>query len=107
MALADDEGIVSFLIAQIIQGQSEILTLCTDINKRKNGMAKKILHEFVEFCRSANISEIFLEVCENNHPAIRLYEGVGFSQIAKRSGYYSCSDGKKLDAFVLKYHVQS
>ena len=46
---------------------------------------------------SANISKIYIEVSENNHPAIKFYEKNNFVFFKFRHNYYSINN-KKLNA---------
>ena len=56
------------------------------------GFGKKLLKELLEILKEKGIKAVFLEVRENNAPAIRLYEKNGFRVLGKRRGYYSGED---------------
>ena len=56
--------------------------------------------EILVRARTAEVSEIFLEVRPSNEGAIELYQKNGFRQIAYRPAYYQARDGRE-DAAVL------
>ena len=45
---------------------------------------------------------MFLEVGEDNVPAIRLYNRAGFEQVSRRQGYYQDAAGRHSAALVLR-----
>jgi ribosomal-protein-alanine N-acetyltransferase len=52
-------------------------------------------------CRRWGMRDLFLEVRVSNRPAVSLYEGFGFSEMAVRARYYP--DGE--DARVMHLHL--
>ena len=65
---------------------------------RGRGFGSYLLQFIIEASRVFNAKKIFLEVKENNFPAIMLYEKKGFVNIGIRKKYYS--DGK--DAILME-----
>ncbi len=45
---------------------------------------------------------VFLEVDENNEPALRLYHRAGFREVSRRPNYYPGAEGKAAAALVLR-----
>jgi len=74
--------------------QAELLNLGIEPGYRRRGIASALLNTL---CRTAN-GQIFLEVAENNRPAIALYKNLGWSQTGVRPGYYH---GGKINAIVM------
>lgn len=55
---------------------------------RKKGLASSLLKRFLEKCNG----EVFLEVAAKNICAVELYKKHGFTEIARRKGYYQDDD---------------
>jgi len=65
---------------------------------RRRGIAKELMHEAMRKGANAyEASECYLEVRVGNEPAIKLYEGLGFTKAKRNYGYYL--DGE--DAWVM------
>ena len=45
---------------------------------------------------------VFLEVDENNEPALLLYHRAGFREVSRRPNYYPGAEGKAATALVLR-----
>lgn len=93
-----DQG---FLIARLVFDEAELLTICTDPNARRQGIARHLLTELTALCIARDISRILLEVARNNTAARALYAAHGFEQIGERRGYYAYRDGRREDALIL------
>lgn len=52
------------------------------------GVAKRLLNMLIEHIKQKQFSFVTLEVRESNKGAISLYEGLGFSFVGKRKGFY-------------------
>ena len=77
--------------------EMEILTFGVIPEYRRQGMGIQLLNQMFEYAHQNSISKIFLDVVEDNIPAIKLYEKMGFSLMNRRKGYYQ--NGKK-DALI-------
>lgn len=91
----------SFLLARVILDEAEILTLATHPDHRRQGLARAALADFLDRARASGATRAFLDVAADNGPARALYAGAGFTEIARRKGYYTASDGTRADALVL------
>lgn len=65
-----------------------IYSLAIDPKARNHGYAQKLLAYAQETAMSHKINQLTLEVCEQNHAAIRLYEAAGFLPYGKKPHYY-------------------
>jgi ribosomal-protein-alanine N-acetyltransferase len=83
-----DGEIVGYLIAWIIGDSCELNRIAVAPCIRKKGIGKKLLYELIDYCKSRNVKEIFLEVRESNLNAIKLYRSSGFERISIRKNYY-------------------
>ncbi|MBC1371003.1 GNAT family N-acetyltransferase [Listeria booriae] len=48
---------------------------------RKNGLARQLMETLISDYGKQSVAESWLEVIANNHPAIRLYESLGYEKI--------------------------
>lgn len=68
--------------------EGNVCNIAVETNARRQGVAGAILLAIEDEAKKKGVTELFLEVNENNSPAIRLYEKSGFSVIGKRPKYY-------------------
>ena len=93
-----------YLIARKILDEYEVLSLATDINKRRRGIGTLLFEKLIKMAKQEKIQRILLEVSENNSVAICLYEKIGFKTISKRRNYYN--KGKRFkDAYVMEKNL--
>ena len=85
VALLDDAIVGFCAFRQSLPDEGEVLNIAVDPAYRRRGVGKALLNEL----RVRVQGEIYLEVAENNKPAIGLYAGLGYGAIAVRRGYYS------------------
>lgn len=86
-ALTDEQGVVAFLMIQILPDAWEILHLATHPRARRRGLMRRLLG-VVSSMRPSD-KQIWLEVHEGNEPARRLYESMGFREVGRRPSYYA------------------
>ncbi len=81
---------------------SEILSLAVAPEAHRQGIGRALLAELVDRARGAGAERIFLEVADDNAPALALYAATGFETISRRRGYYASAAGPgTVDALVL------
>ena len=80
--------IVGYAGASISYEQGDILSVCVSEQFRKRGMALILMDTLLEFLKDKKVEQVFLEVEEDNIPAIKLYKKIGFNQISQRKNYY-------------------
>lgn len=66
-----------------------IYSIAIDPVARGLGIAKMLLEHAEKAALENNIHQISLEVSENNHSAINLYQRQGYQTLGFRPGYYS------------------
>jgi ribosomal-protein-alanine N-acetyltransferase len=54
-----------------------------------------------------NVSQLFLEVAEDNAPARALYAQAGFEEVGRRKGYYARPQSAAVDALVLRRRLRA
>lgn len=97
------EIVTGFAISRIVAGEAELLTIALDPETRGRGLARILLMEHAQSVRRAGGETLFLEVAEDNAPALALYRGMGFQEIGRRKGYYPAAPGeKRRDALTMR-----
>ncbi len=80
---------VAYVIANFIPGiTGEIWNVATVPERRRQGIARKLLLEIIARAKAEKIKELELEVRAGNDPAICLYESLGFKRTGIRTAYY-------------------
>jgi [ribosomal protein S18]-alanine N-acetyltransferase len=96
IAKADIE-IAGFVIAQVEMEEDvtfgHIITLNIAKEFRGKGIAQKLLREVETILKEKGIRECRLEVREDNHAAIKLYQALGYQKISKLERYYGRAHG--------------
>jgi len=82
-------GILAFLIAHRIDAEWELENIVVAETARRQGVASRLLGEFVAHARAELGSAVFLEVRESNLGARALYRKAGFTETGLRKSYYS------------------
>ncbi|MFY9682528.1 MAG: GNAT family N-acetyltransferase [Candidatus Sulfotelmatobacter sp.] len=82
-------GISAFLIAHRVDAAWELENIVVAATARRRGIGQRLLGELIEQVRSAQGSEISLEVRQSNHDARSIYRKAGFEEMGLRRGYYS------------------
>ncbi|NKB27897.1 MAG: GNAT family N-acetyltransferase [Rhodobacteraceae bacterium] len=90
-----------FALGRLAADEAELLTLATDPDFRRRGLARKALNAFHATARDRGATAAFLEVAHDNTAAIALYLGCGWVEVGRRAGYYE-NDGAAIDAIVMR-----
>lgn len=99
LASEDHRG---FLIARAVLDEAELLTIAVAPAARRAGIARALLMRLSQQLQRSGVTELFLEVGANNHPALALYKGLGFAVTGTRPGYYKSSEGVAEDALLMR-----
>mgnify|MGYP000536313558 CR=1 FL=1 len=100
--LSDGGGPLGFCVIQQAVDEAEILTIGVLPDRRQGGLGAVLLSSVMDRLRIAGCGALFLEVADDNHPAIALYNSAGFLAAGRRKGYYRLTDGGRQDALVLR-----
>ena len=97
LAAKTNSEIAGFIIAQVeVEENTEfghIITINVTPNFRHKKIATKMLHEIENLLKQKGISECRLEVREDNHAAIKLYQTLGYQIVGKLERYYGTKHG--------------
>jgi len=94
-----------FALGRIAGPEAELLTIAVHPDAQKAGFGTRLLDDFLCKASTGGAQDIFLEVAENNQPAIALYRKAGFAEVAKRKQYFKQTGGPALTALILKYSI--
>lgn len=75
-------------VARTVIDQSDILTIGIEPAHRGKGHAASLLAAAERVIKARGSTIVFLDVAEDNVPAIALYRRAGYVQHGRRSGYY-------------------
>ncbi|MEC9492385.1 ribosomal protein S18-alanine N-acetyltransferase [Flexistipes sp.] len=91
--------VAGYLIYRWMLDEVELLDISVKKDFRRCGIADRLMEFLIEQSKSCHI---FLEVRQDNAPALNLYKKKGFRKIGLRKNYYS----QGIDGFVMKLYVQ-
>jgi [ribosomal protein S18]-alanine N-acetyltransferase len=93
---------VGFAVSRIGADEAEILSIAIDPSCRGQGLSRNLLLTHLGHLAGRGVRTIFLEVEENNRPAVRLYERTGFTEVGRRERYYLEPSGEQLNALLMR-----
>ena len=82
-----------FILCRLVAEEAEILTIAVAPEYRQRGLGRRLVLAAQEYCLENGVKELFLEVAEQNEPALALYRQLGFYFIGKRPKYYGDQAG--------------
>jgi ribosomal-protein-alanine N-acetyltransferase len=88
-----NERPIGFVLARLVAGEAEILTIAVARTHRRQGLGWQLLDAVLRELHAQRAEALFLEVDETNIGAIALYRRMGFRQVGKRPGYYQSDRG--------------
>jgi ribosomal-protein-alanine N-acetyltransferase len=92
---------VGFILALVVGGEAEILTLCVDPGVRRGGVARVLLADLYTAAQAVGSARVVLEVAADNAAARALYAAEGFAAVGRRPFYYRRRDAAAADALIL------
>lgn len=93
---------IGFIISRLAADEAEILSVAVASAQRGRGYSRNLLNQHLGHLAGRGIRRVFLEVEENNQPAVRLYQRAGFRAVGRREQYYRDASGAKLNALVMQ-----
>lgn len=94
--------IAGFAVAVLLAPEAEIETVAVASRFQRLGIGSRLLRELLSAMRGSGITLVHLEVRASNRPARALYRQAGFSENARRPGYYA---DPVEDAVIMSLHV--
>ena len=96
--------ILGYGVMTIGAGEAHVLTLSVAAECQREGLGEKLLKYFISLAQEHHAESIFLEVRKSNLGAAKLYERIGFRQVATRAEYYPAMGGRE-DAIVMELNL--
>ncbi|WP_371819123.1 GNAT family N-acetyltransferase [Roseococcus sp. SDR] len=78
-----------FILARRVLDEAEILTLAVHPDHRRQGLGEALVETAAVVTAAAGARVMFLEVAEDNAPAMALYAKAGFERAGRRRDYYA------------------
>ena len=103
----DNAQILAACLYQYVADEAELLQIFVHASSRGQGIGRQLLEASIDLLIIKEILYIYLEVSEQNTPAIGLYSSFGFQEIGVRGGYYRHQDGSAADALQMRFELQS
>ncbi|SBS29993.1 Mycothiol acetyltransferase [Marinomonas aquimarina] len=85
--------LVGWLTASLLFDQSELELVVTDVQRRRQGLGRRLLKHWLQWATEQGCIEGLLEVRQSNQAAITLYQQLGFEQVGLRKNYYPLAEG--------------
>ncbi|MDY0296387.1 MAG: ribosomal protein S18-alanine N-acetyltransferase [Acidobacteriota bacterium] len=80
--------IYGFLLLWLMPPQAELLRMAVTPERRRTGIAARLLSNMFDLLERENVHEVFLEVRRSNQAARNLYGKAGFQDCGMRPNYY-------------------
>lgn len=94
--------LAGFIMSRIVAGEAEILSVAVGSAQQGRGLARHLLRLHLGRMAGRGVKTVFLEVDENNEPAIRLYRRMRFYEVGRRPGYYPDGPSGPSNALTLR-----
>ena len=92
--------LVGYAVLMLGAGEAHVLNIAIAQDWQRQGLGRRLLQHLIKVAREYRAEMMFLEVRPSNLNALRLYEDIGFNEIATRRGYYPAHDGHE-DAILM------
>ncbi|HEX4600948.1 MAG TPA: ribosomal protein S18-alanine N-acetyltransferase [Gemmatimonadales bacterium] len=87
--VAEERGVVAgYVVGQWVADEGEILNLGVAPGHRRRGVGRALVEAMLARCGERGVTTVYLEVRESNTGARRLYDTLGFREVARRARYY-------------------
>ena len=83
----------------LVENIAYISIVATRYDFRGNGLASRLLREFVDVCRKKKIDAVHFYVAPTNAAALRLYERLGFVR-------WACPNESRPDDIHMIYYIE-
>jgi ribosomal-protein-alanine N-acetyltransferase len=92
----------AFVLGRVSADEAEILALATDPAAQRRGAASRMLARFMTEAQARGAVCVFLEVAEDNGPAVAFYRRHGFTAAGTRHAYYRRAGGSAAAACIMR-----
>jgi ribosomal-protein-alanine N-acetyltransferase len=102
----EPKAAIGFVMGQLAADEAEILSIGVSPNWQRAGLGTRLVEGLARAARRGEAKRIFLEVAEDNAPALALYRKLGFVTSGRRKQYYQRPGGEAVDALMLMLTLQ-
>lgn len=85
----EPRALAGFVIGQIAADEAEVISIGVAPAAQRRGIARQLLEGLIRAAKRAEAKRLYLEVAEDNAPALALYRRLGFAETGRRKGYYT------------------
>lgn len=100
-----DDRVAGYGILSVAAGECHVLNVCVSNEYQGAGLGRAIMEHLVDVAADHGAELILLEVRPSNRRAVKLYRGLGFSEVGRRRAYYPDDPGRE-DALVLARRLE-
>lgn len=87
--VAEEHGVVvGYVVAHSAADEGEVLNLGVAPRQRRRGVGRALVERVLALLAERGVRVVYLEVRESNTVARRLYQSLGFGEVARRARYY-------------------
>jgi len=87
-----DGRIVGMIVVWLLVDEAHIATIATHPDRRRQGIARKLLSYALRYLSKEGAVSSFLEVRESNLAAQEMYRKFGYEAVGRRKRYYKDTD---------------
>jgi ribosomal-protein-alanine N-acetyltransferase len=80
--------VVGFCNYWLVRDEVHLLNIAVLPTRRRQGLARRLMDQLMDFARRHECTTIILEVRKSNQAAIELYNAYGFAAVGLRPRYY-------------------
>lgn len=99
LVAAEEGKALGYVGSQTVMDETDMMNIAVHPDHRRKGIAAELVNALIGSLKEAGSRQLTLEVRVSNEPARRLYDELGFSEIAIRKRYYQ---NPKEDALILR-----
>lgn len=98
-------ALIGFAVARTAADECELLSLAVDPAQRRRGAGMRLLDAAIATAIARGARALFLEVAEDNAPALRLYGSRGLATVGRRPNYYELAGGGFVAALTMRLEL--
>ncbi len=87
--MREKENLLGYILWREIEDEAEILTFVIATHARQKGRGSALLNALCARLKRKEIQSLFIEVAEDNIPALSFYQKHAFTLLGKRKNYYA------------------
>ena len=101
VGLFEQEDLRAYLVAMPGVQETHLLNVTVAQHHQGQGLAKRLLQNWLDWSRTQGAAQVWLEVRESNVRALQVYERAGFVRVHVRKDYYPLDRTRREHAVVM------